>query len=204
MTTAAALTSRAACSSAACQLHDIRYAHVSGYSTKVAHSPVNCKLICYPAFHCALHRGALGLLTTRFGGGICQPKREEYQRASKSEVLKCHTPCRPLKSVQCSDGVRMTKRSKKAREILTVANRMFAWASILRAMKHILFSPISSFSSPCPSCLPSPSPSFASLLYPFRPFPPLIPATGAWGRYSSPSGSGRILVQFTAQNLQIS
>ena len=62
-----------------------------------------------------------------------------------------------------------------------------------------------------PSLLsPLPFPSFASLLYPFRPFPPLIPATGAWGRYSSPSGSGRnpaakrILVQFTAQNLQIS
>ena len=69
-----------------------------------------------------------------------------------------------------------------------MANRMFAWASILRAMKHILFSPISSFSSPCPSCLPSPSRSFASLLYPFRPFPPLITATGAWGRYSSPAG----------------
>ena len=184
---------------------------MSGYSTRVAALPVNCKLICYPAFHCALQRGALGLFTTRFGGGICQPKREEYQRASKSQVLKCQTLHRSLKSVQCSDSMRMTKRSnRKTREIITVANRMFAGASILRAMKHILFSPISSFSSPRPSCLPSPSPSFASLLYPFHPFPPLIPATGAWGRYSSPSGSGRnpaakrILVQFTAQNLQIS
>ena len=157
--------------SAACQL-DLRYAHVSGYSTRVAPSPVNCKLICYPAFHCALQRGALGLFTTRFGGGICQPKRGEYQRASKSEVLKCHTPCRPLKSVQCSDGVRMTKRSKKAREILTVANRMFAGASILRAMKHILFSPLSSLSSPRPFCLHSPSlpsPPFSILSVPSLP-----------------------------------